>query len=131
MKWHNVPIMKETNSVFGLPEPYDDLLDEWTHKAHINERNRCSATFSKFRRKKSIFELHFLVVMFIVVVLVDFERIQKLLHYLLNDSKLMYQIISSAIVNRPPPKQFIQAAHFFRTKWHPINNTEEKLINFF
>ena len=43
----------------------------------------------------------------------------------------MYQIISSAIVNRPPPKQFIQAAHFFPTKWYPINNTEEKLINFF
>ena len=47
------------------------------------------------------------------------------------DPKLMYQIISSAIVNKPPPKKFIQAAHLFGTKWYLKNNTEEHLIDFF
>ena len=44
---------------------------------------------------------------------------------------LVYQFISSAIANKPPPKKFIQAAHFFETKWYPSKNTEEKLIDFF
>jgi len=43
----------------------------------------------------------------------------------------MYQIISSAIVNRPPPNLVIRAAHLFSTKWYPITNTEEEIIDFF
>ena len=34
-----LPGIKGTNSIFGLPEYYDDLLDEWTHDAHLVERN--------------------------------------------------------------------------------------------
>ncbi|CAF3565838.1 unnamed protein product [Rotaria socialis] len=49
----------------------------------------------------------------------------------LNDSKLMYQIISSAIVNRLPHRIVICAAHCFGTKWYPVVDTEEKLIDSF
>lgn len=43
----------------------------------------------------------------------------------------MYQVISSAIVNMPPSKRHLHAAHFGITKWHPIENTEEEIIDFF
>jgi hypothetical protein len=43
----------------------------------------------------------------------------------------MYQIISSAIVNMPPSKMAIRVAHRFQTKWNPVDNTEEEIIDFF
>jgi len=43
----------------------------------------------------------------------------------------MYQIISSAIVNMPPSKNAIRMAHRFQTKWQPIENTQEEIIDFF
>jgi hypothetical protein len=49
----------------------------------------------------------------------------------INDSKLMYQIISSAIVNIPPSRQTLHVAHYVKTKWHPVVDTEEELIDFF
>jgi hypothetical protein len=44
-KWWQVPLVKQTNSIFGLHELYGDLLDEWTHRAHIEERNRALVRF--------------------------------------------------------------------------------------
>ena len=32
-KFRQLPIIKSTNSIFGLPELYDDLLDEWTQRS--------------------------------------------------------------------------------------------------
>ncbi|CAF4743464.1 unnamed protein product, partial [Rotaria sp. Silwood2] len=50
----NVPVVKNTNSIFGLPELYDDLLDEWTHEAHINERNCALQRFQEISQKKKV-----------------------------------------------------------------------------
>jgi hypothetical protein len=130
MRWHNIPLIKETNSVFGLPETYDDLLDEWTHKEHIKERNDALQRFQNLAEKKQIRVTFFSgdvhccgISRFRTRRAIPLEPVE--------DSKLTYQIISSAIVNRPPPKQFIQAAHFFGTKWHPIKDTVEQLLDFF
>lgn len=38
-----LPGIKSTNSIFGLPEFYDDLLDEWCHDSHIVSTFRKSA----------------------------------------------------------------------------------------
>jgi hypothetical protein len=43
----------------------------------------------------------------------------------------MYQVISSAIVNIPPPRHVLRFAHYVKTKWYPIVDTEEELIDFF
>lgn len=51
-KYRQMPLIKGTNSIFGLPELYDDLLDEWTHDAHIEERNMCIKGFQKFAVKR-------------------------------------------------------------------------------
>jgi hypothetical protein len=42
----------------------------------------------------------------------------------------MYQVISSAIVNMPPPRNALRAYHYFKTKWH-FDNTEEEILNYF
>lgn len=129
MKYQNIPFSEQTNSVFGLPEIYDDLLDEWTHETHMDERNRVLARFQevadKTRTRITLFsgDVHCCGV--------GRFRTEKNSPPAINDSKLMYQIISSAIVNRPPPRMVIRGAHFFSTIWHPIDNTEERLIDFF
>ncbi|CAF2139093.1 unnamed protein product [Rotaria magnacalcarata] len=129
MRWRNIPFSQQTNSVFGLPELYDDLLDEWTHDAHIEERNRILARLQEFAEKKRT-----RVTLFsgdVHCCGVGRFRTQRGAPPPLHDSKLIYQIISSAIVNSPPPRIVIRAAHLFSTTWYPIVKTEEALIEFF
>jgi hypothetical protein len=129
-----LPGLKGTNSIFGLPELYDDLLDEWTHDAHIKERDtqlqhfqsladkrdlritflsgdvHCAA-FSRFRSDKSTRDQRHLTPE--------------------TDSKLMYQVISSAIVNQAPSANVCIAYHYLKTKWNPVPQTEEMLVEMF
>jgi|SRR5579862_4569245 len=129
-----LPGLKGTNSIFGLPELYDDLLDEWTHDAHIEERNRIlkrlqtlsaerslritilsgdvhCAAFSRFRSDKE-----------------TRERKQLTPE---TDTKLMYQVIASAIVNQAPSANVCIAYHYLKTKWEPLPETEEMLVEMF
>ncbi|CAF4911948.1 unnamed protein product [Rotaria sp. Silwood1] len=129
-KFRNVPVVKQTNSVFGLPELYDDLLDEWTHEAHIEERNRALSRFQELADRKKVRITFFSGDVHCCGVSRFQTRLKDGLEPI-NDSKLMYQVISSAIVNIPPPRQFLRVAHYFKTKWHPIENTEEEVIDFF
>ncbi|CAF1449810.1 unnamed protein product [Rotaria sordida] len=129
MKWHNIPLGEQTNSVFGLPELYDDLLDEWTHEAHLEERNRVLSRLQELAEKKRTRITFFSGDVHCCGV--GRFRTRDNVPPRINDTKLMYQIISSAIVNRPPPRIVIRAAHLFGTKWYPIASTEEALIDFF
>jgi hypothetical protein len=97
-----LPGLKGTNSIFGLPELYDDLLDEWTHDAHIKERDAQLVRLQKFAERRNI------RVTFLSgdVHCAAFSRFRsdkatrdagRLTPA--TDSKLMYQVISSAIVN--------------------------------
>jgi PhoD related phosphatase len=49
-----LPGLKGTNSIFGLPEFYDDLLDEWTHDQHIEERNDILVRLQKLAEKRRL-----------------------------------------------------------------------------
>ncbi|CAF4078633.1 unnamed protein product [Rotaria sordida] len=129
-KSRHVPLIRKTNSIFDLPELYDDLLDEWTHADHIDERNRALLRFQKIAEEKKIRITYFSG----DVHCCGISRFQtKGSHPPLpiNDAKLMYQIISSAIVNMPPSKMAIRVAHHFKSKWNPVDNTEEEVIDFF
>jgi len=125
----NLPIVKQTNSIFGLPDPYDDLRDEWTHQAHIQERNCVLQRFQQFSQKKKIRVTYFSGDVHCCAV----SRFQtkKKATSAKNDHRLMYQIISSAIVNLPPSPMAIRLAHLFQTKWTPLDQTQEELIDFF
>jgi hypothetical protein len=129
-KFRNVPIVKQTNSIFGLPELYDDLLDEWTHEAHIGERNRALSRFQELAKKKRMRITFFSGDVHCCGISRFQTRITNGLPPI-NDTKLMYQVISSAIVNIPPPRRAIRLAHYAKTKWFPLVDTEEELIDFF
>ena len=49
-----LPGLKGTNSIFGLPEFYDDLLDEWTHDQHIQERNNALVRLQKLAETRRL-----------------------------------------------------------------------------
>ena len=129
-KHRELPLVKQTNSIFGLPELYDDLLDEWTHEAHIEERNRALARFQQLSDNKRV-RITFFSGDVHCCAISRFQTHTKEMPSPISDSKLMYQVISSAIVNIPPPRQVLQFAHYVQTKWHPIADTEEELIDFF
>ena len=129
-KYRQLPVVKQTNSIFGLPELYDDLLDEWTHEAHIEERNRALTRFQELAEKKRIRVTFFSG----DVHCCGISRFQTRTKQSLaptHDAKLMYQVISSAIVNIPPPRHVLRFAHYVKTKWHPVPETDEELIDFF
>ncbi|CAF1415609.1 unnamed protein product [Adineta ricciae] len=129
-KMRNVPLVKQTNSIFGLPELYDDLLDEWTHENHIEERNRALARFQQISREKNI-RITFFSGDVHCCGISRFQTDESEHSPSIYDHRLMYQIISSAIVNMPPSKMAIRVAHRFKTKWNPIDHTEEEVIDFF
>lgn len=129
-KYRQLPLVKQTNSIFGLPELYDDLLDEWTHEAHIGERDRALARFQGLAESKRVRITFFSGDVHCCGISRFQTRTKKHLPPI-RDAKLMYQVISSAIVNIPPPRQILQFAHYVKTKWYPIANTEEELIDFF
>ncbi|CAF1272490.1 unnamed protein product [Adineta steineri] len=129
-KLRKLPFIKSRNSIFYLPELYDDLLDEWTHASHIEERNRVLSRLQQIAEQKKVRVSYFSG----DVHCCGISRFQTEASHRplpINDPKLMYQIISSAIVNMPPSKMAIRVAHYFKTKWNPIDNTEEEVIDFF
>lgn len=132
-KIRQLPGVKGTNSIFGLPELYDDLLDEWTHDAHIQERNDAIANFQRFAAKSKC-RVTFMSGDVHCTALSRFRTTPKSGQKELKpseDPRLMYQIISSAIVNMPPPRNALRAYHYLGTKWHPFANTEEEFMNMF
>ena len=129
-KLRHVPLVKQTNSIFGLPELYDDLLDEWTHEGHIEERDRVLRRFQLLAEEKKI-RITYLSGDVHCCGVSRFQTKGSHRPLPVHDPKLMYQIISSAIVNMPPSKNAIRVAHRFKTKWEPIDHTEEEVIDFF
>ena len=129
-KWRQISPVKQTNSIFGLPELYDDLLDEWTHRAHLEERNRVLRRFQQIAQEKRVRITYFSGDVHCCGVS-RFQCSERDRPKPLHDSKLMYQIISSAIVNMPPSEKAVRIAHLFKSKWIPIDQTEEELVDFF
>jgi hypothetical protein len=130
LRCRNVGLVKETNSIFGLPELYDDLLDEWTHDAHLDERNRILQRFQDIAHEKNVRITFFSGDIHCCGIGRFRTRVQQRKSDD-HDEKLMYQVISSAIVNLPPPKMATRLAHYVKTKWRPNDNTDEELIDFF
>ncbi|CAF3823060.1 unnamed protein product [Adineta steineri] len=129
-KWRNATLIKKGNSIFNLPEFYDDLLDEWIHHAHIDERNNALRRFQQLAEEKKI-RITYLGGDVHCCGVGRFQSAGSHRPAPINDPKLMYQIISSAIVNMPPSRMAIRAYHLFTSHWNPIDNTEEELIEFF
>jgi hypothetical protein len=102
-------------------------MDSW--RSHWRAKS-CSSSFStNFRKEKNVWITYFSG----DVYWCGIRRIQSRGPYrplTINYAKLIYQIISSDIVNISRSEIDIRIAHLFRTKWNPIDNTEE-VIDFF
>ncbi|KAF9184136.1 hypothetical protein BGZ51_003533 [Haplosporangium sp. Z 767] len=105
----NVALAKSAvNKLNGEPELLDDLNDHWTAKAHKQERNRFITRLQNFANDRRI------RVTFISgdVHCAGVGRFTAKISPPEKDPQLMYQVISSAIVNEPPPDGVIRLLHF-------------------
>ncbi|KAF9138774.1 hypothetical protein BG015_002266 [Linnemannia schmuckeri] len=96
------------NKLNGEPELLDDLNDHWTAKAHKQERNKFITRLQNFANDRKI------RVTFISgdVHCAGVGRFTAKISPPEKDPQLMYQVISSAIVNEPPPEGVIRLLHF-------------------
>ncbi|KAF9197488.1 hypothetical protein BGZ49_002047, partial [Haplosporangium sp. Z 27] len=96
------------NKLNGEPELLDDLNDHWTAKSHKVERNKFITRLQNFANDRKI------RVTFLSgdVHCAGVGRFYAKISPPENDPQLMYQIISSAIVNEPPPEGVIKLLHF-------------------
>jgi PhoD related phosphatase len=95
----------------------DDLTDHWTHTSHDHERTMLIRTFQEIAFNRRI-----------RVTLVSGDVHCCGVGYLYDpssplDHKLMYQIITSAIVNVPPPGVVIKLLHNKDQLWVPPMNS--------
>ncbi|KAG0199590.1 hypothetical protein BGX28_007137 [Mortierella sp. GBA30] len=96
------------NKLNGEPELLDDLNDHWTAKSHKPERNKFITRLQNFANDRKI------RVTFISgdVHCAGVGRFTAKVSPPEKDPQLMYQVISSAIVNEPPPDGVIKLLHF-------------------
>ncbi|KAI8594900.1 hypothetical protein EDD21DRAFT_392626, partial [Dissophora ornata] len=96
------------NKLNGEPELLDDLNDHWTAKSHKAERNKFLVRLQNFANDRKI------RVTFISgdVHCAGVGRFTAKIAPPEKDPQLMYQVISSAIVNEPPPEGVIKLLHF-------------------
>lgn len=96
------------NKLNGEPELLDDLNDHWTAKTHKAERNKFLTRLQNFANDRKI------RVTFISgdVHCAGMGRFTSKISPPEKDPQLMYQVISSAIVNIPPPDKVISLLHF-------------------
>ncbi|GMH41547.1 hypothetical protein BSKO_09457 [Bryopsis sp. KO-2023] len=114
---------------FDEPELLDDLMDHWTAGPHMQERTYV------INRLQGIVELRGFRVMFLsgdvhAAAIGQFYSAPK--RELASDPKYMPQIISSAIVNAPPPNMIIKMMHMFNIAKVSVNScTKEKMVRTF
>ncbi|KAF9998020.1 hypothetical protein BGZ80_006880 [Entomortierella chlamydospora] len=96
------------NRLNGEPELLDDLNDHWTAKSHKLERNNFVRRLQKFADDRKIRVTFLSGDVHCAGVGRFFAKVSPPE----KDFHLMYQIISSAIVNEPPPEGVIKLLHF-------------------
>ncbi|KAG0241920.1 hypothetical protein BGW41_005085 [Actinomortierella wolfii] len=107
---------KVVNRLNGEPELLDDMIDHWTASQHKQERNKFIVRLQQFAADRNI------RVTFVSgdVHCCGIGRFTARIEPPEQDPQLMYQLISSAIVNEPPPAGVIRLLHF-QDKVHELN----------
>ncbi|KAI9102064.1 hypothetical protein DFS34DRAFT_612673 [Phlyctochytrium arcticum] len=102
-------LYKSVMGCFGEPELADDLYDHWTHKNHEPERKDFVLALQSFAQQKNI-RVTFLSGD-VHCTGVGWFRSKEQAQDPRQDPRVMYQIVSSAIVNVPPPAIVIGMLH--------------------
>ncbi|OMH83742.1 hypothetical protein AX774_g2757 [Zancudomyces culisetae] len=114
---------------FGEPELLDDLNDHWTAGCHLEERKALVLRLqelSNHRKVRVTFvagDVHCCGVGCFKQSNSEIPEVQ--------DFRYMPQIISSAIVNSPPPNVVIRLLHLSSKKYTLDNFTYEKMVDLF
>ncbi|KAJ3209608.1 hypothetical protein HDU67_006053 [Dinochytrium kinnereticum] len=95
---------------FGQPELKDDLLDEWTHLNHIDERNAMVRNLQEFADRFRV-RVSFLSGDVHICGYGRFRSENSDDANFINDHRGMVQVISSAIGNNPPPSGILTYLH--------------------
>ncbi|KAJ3054680.1 hypothetical protein HK097_001160, partial [Rhizophlyctis rosea] len=115
-------LMKGMLNKFGEPELLDDLIDHWTHENHTNERlfvvQRLQYLAQTYRVRVTFFsgDVH----------VCGFSRFVNPSSP--EDHRLMYTIISSAIVNVPPPNGVLTMLHKNINTHKLDEQTQEEMV---
>ncbi|KAL7266177.1 hypothetical protein RUND412_011287 [Rhizina undulata] len=110
-------LMSSVVSVFGEVDLLDDLLDHWTHKSKHLERTNLIRTLQGISLQRGLR---------MTFISGDVHCCGAgLVHdpSKPSDYKTMYQIISSAIVNVPPPNMVLKLLHKNKALYVPQNGT--------
>ncbi|KAJ3098717.1 hypothetical protein HDU97_003776 [Phlyctochytrium planicorne] len=119
---------------FGQPELRDDLIDEWTHPNHLEERNHMVQKLQEFSEKYRV------RVTFLSgdVHICGFGRFRSENFddaAFAKDHRGMVQVVSSAIGNNPPPPIILKYLHTNNRVLPPkesgIPNTVEEMFETF
>ena len=130
-------ILVKTNILSSLvsfqydePELLDDLVDHWTSECHREERRKVVEYFQQLANINRI-RVTFLSGDVHCAALGRFYSHPKRPD-LASDPNFMPQIITSAIINAPPPYVAINLMHTFNVAANRINRgTREKMVRFF
>ncbi|KAJ1960271.1 hypothetical protein GGI12_003889 [Dipsacomyces acuminosporus] len=116
-------------NIWGEPELSDDMNDHWTSAVHMDERRQFVLRLQEFARRRSI------RVTFVAgdVHCCGAGRFASQNPELPPnaDYRFMPQIISSAIMNVPPPNMVIRAVHTSAKKYSLDEFTNEKMYRLF
>ncbi|KAJ1660599.1 hypothetical protein IWQ61_000493 [Dispira simplex] len=117
---------------FGEPELLDDLNDHWTAKIHMDERATLVQRLQQFAQSRAI-RVTFLSGDVHCCGAGKFYTKPKkdvtLPHN--RDHRLMYQVISSAIMNAPPPLALLRTLHVTSSTNVFDKMTEERMVELF
>ncbi|KAJ3298300.1 hypothetical protein HDU79_011587 [Rhizoclosmatium sp. JEL0117] len=133
-------VMHRLRGSFGQPDLRDDLMDEWTHPNHLEERNRMVERLQQIAEEKRV-RVTFLSGDVHICGVGRFRTegsdvVPDLLgENVRMDSKAMYQVISSAIVNSPGPDLVVSLLHsnprVISPKVTKLPNTVEEMFELF
>ncbi|KAJ1954154.1 hypothetical protein EC988_002584 [Linderina pennispora] len=116
-------------NIWGEPELSDDMNDHWTAAVHADERKKFVLNLQEFARRRNI------RVTFVAgdVHCAGSGRFASQNPDLPpeTDWRFMPQIISSAIVNVPPPNAVIRAVHTSAKTYELDNSTNERMYRLF
>eukprot|EP00210_Caulerpa_lentillifera_P005345 g5108.t1 len=127
-------VLVKTNIVssktFDEPELLDDLIDHWTSPHHIEERKIVVQNFQKLAWHHDV-RVTFLSGDVHCAGLGRFYTSPKA-EKLIADPNFMPQIITSAIINEPPPPSAVSLMHTFDVAGNRVNShTREKMVKLF
>ncbi|KAI8320688.1 hypothetical protein GQ54DRAFT_263089 [Martensiomyces pterosporus] len=116
-------------NIWGEPELSDDMNDHWTAAVHMDERKKFVLGLQEFARQRGVR---------VTFVAGDVHCCGAGRFASQNpevspevDHRFMPQIISSAIMNVPPPNMVIRAVHASAKKYELDNYTNEKMYRLF